>query len=169
MKKLLAVVAALVIAAGVALVFGRLEWTPLAVEAQRGPVYAFKVEIDGVTAGAFRSVDGLAAEIEVIEFVDGGDLRVRKRPGRVKYGDITLKRGYIANSQLFDWVKQIERGELAQKIMTISLMDGERVVEAWDCFECFPKSWSGPSQVGEGAALAIEKIEVAIEKVERAR
>ena len=36
--------------------------------------YNFMVEISGVSAGYFKGVDGLNAEIEVIEFQDGDDL-----------------------------------------------------------------------------------------------
>ncbi|OJJ19575.1 hypothetical protein BKI52_22470 [marine bacterium AO1-C] len=36
--------------------------------------YNFMVEISGVAAGYFKGVDGLNAEIEVIEFQDGDDL-----------------------------------------------------------------------------------------------
>ena len=53
--------------------------------------FNFTIEIEGVNAGHFKSVDGLSAEIEVIEYQDGDDLFLRKRPGRAKFGDITLK------------------------------------------------------------------------------
>ena len=65
--------------------------------------YNFSVEIQGVSAGYFKGVDGLNAEIEVIEFQDGDDLVLRKRPGRAKFGDVTFKKGYIVTPELQEW------------------------------------------------------------------
>lgn len=45
--------------------------------------------------GAFKNVDGLSVEQEVIEYQDGTDAATRKRPGRTKYNNITLKRGIM--------------------------------------------------------------------------
>ena len=171
MKKLGVLLVAVVAAAGVAVLVGDIEWTPPPARAQ-GAIgnFNFKVEIDGVDAGAFSAVDGLSIEIEVIEFASAEDPVVHKRPGRVKYGDITLKKGYVANSDLFDWINGAAIGDLQRKRMAIILTDARGAeVQRWNCFECFPKSWKGPSLVGSGAGLAIEKIEIAVEKVERAK
>jgi len=62
--------------------------------------YDFRVEIDGVDTGAFATVTGLSVEQEVIEYREGSENLVRKLPGRLKYGDITLKRGYAGPSPL---------------------------------------------------------------------
>jgi len=72
--------------------------------------YNFRVEIDGVDAGQFTSVDGLSIEQEVIEYQNGDDPLTRKRPGRVKYGDITLKKGYVASTVLNDWIEAARIG-----------------------------------------------------------
>jgi phage tail-like protein len=65
--------------------------------------FNFMVEISGVEAGYFKGVDGLSAEIEVIEYQDGDDLFLRKRPGRAKFGDVTLKKGFIVTQELQMW------------------------------------------------------------------
>ena len=49
--------------------------------------YNFTIDIEGVNAGYFKGVDGLQAEIEVIEFQDGDDYFLRKRPGRAKFSE----------------------------------------------------------------------------------
>ena len=43
--------------------------------------YNFRVEIDGIDAGQFTSVDGLSIEQEVVEYQNGSDPLTRKRPG----------------------------------------------------------------------------------------
>lgn len=132
-----------------------------------------KVEIEGVAEQSFSSVDGLSGEIEVIEFTDGATGETRKRPGRVKYGDITLKRGVTADrKEMYQWFQDTAQipAKTQRKNMSIILYDAAgKETARYNLFECFPKSWHGPMQVTEMSALAIEKIEIAIEKVERAR
>ena len=77
--------------------------------------YNFKVEIEGVTQGAFTEVSGLESTTEVIEFQDGDDLVLRKRPGRTKYANIVLKRGYTNNDELWNWRKAVIDGRVERK------------------------------------------------------
>ncbi len=51
----------------------------------------FKVEIEGVTTGAFTAVSGIEVCTDVIKFTDGNDILNRKRPGRTTYSNIVLK------------------------------------------------------------------------------
>jgi phage tail-like protein len=85
--------------------------------------YNFLIEINGVTTGAFKGVEGLESETEVIEFQNGEDLILRKRPGRTKYSNITLKRGVIADSELQDWWKAVRNGNHGQRSLSIQLQD----------------------------------------------
>ena len=93
--------------------------------------FNFKIEIEGVTTGAFRNVEGLDSETEVIEYQDGDDLILRKRPGRTKYSNITLKRGYINNTELWEWRKAVIEGKVQRKSGSIILCadDGGEIIE----------------------------------------
>jgi len=138
--------------------------------------YNFRVEIDGVSAGHFTSVDGLSIENEVIEYQNGDDPLLRKRPGRVKYGDITLKKGYVASTILNDWIEQarIGNGHYERKNMSIILCDnskpedGGSEIKRWNCFECFPKSWKVSALDGKGNDVLTEEMVVVIEWFEEA-
>ena len=134
--------------------------------------YNFRVEIDGVVAGHFTAVGGLSIEQEVIEYQNGDDPLLRKRPGRVKYGDITLKRGYVADSTLNDWIEEarLERGENIRKDITITLVNrrsGEEL-KRWNCYECFPTSWRLTPVDSKKGKLLTEEVVVAIEWFEEA-
>ena len=73
--------------------------------------YNFMVEISGVNAGYFRSVDGLSfADHKLIEFQDGDDLFLRKRPGRAKFGALTVDVEPFIRT-LDDMAEQSERAE----------------------------------------------------------
>jgi phage tail-like protein len=130
--------------------------------------YNFKVEIDGVTAGAFKTVDGLACTVEVIEYQDGDDLKLRKRPGRHKYGDITLKKGYIHNTQLEEWWTNTIQGKYDRRSISVVLFDniGKEIVR-WDCYECFPIEWKLSGLDGKGNDVLTEEIKFAVEDVKR--
>jgi len=103
--------------------------------------YNFTVEIEGVQAGYFKGVDGLQTEIEVIEFQDGDDYFLRKRPGRSKFSDVTLKKGYVVT--LFD--------------------NAGTEVRRWDLYECWPKSWKVNAFDGKGNDVVTEEITFVVE------
>ena len=137
--------------------------------------YNFKVEIEGVDAGHFTAVDGLNIEQEVIEYQNGDDPLLRKRPGRVKYGDITLKKGYLATTILNDWIEAARcgHGDYVRKAMSIVLHDnsdpgagGE--IKRWNCHQCFPKSWKMSSLDGKGNDVLTEEMVIVIEYFEEA-
>lgn len=138
--------------------------------------YNFSVTIDGVEAGHFMGVDGLSIENEVIEYQDGDDALCRKRPGRVKYGDVTLKKGYVASTVLNNWIEQarIGNGHYERKNMSIVLHDnskragGAAEIKRWNCFECFPKSWKMSALDGKGNDVLTEEMVICIEWFEEA-
>jgi phage tail-like protein len=59
----------------------------------------FKIEIDGVTQGAFAAKDGFESTTEVVHYAD--DIIERKRPGRTRYSNIILKRGFVNTDELW--------------------------------------------------------------------
>ena len=56
--------------------------------------YDLIVEIEGVTSGPFLEVDALESTSGVIVFANGDDVITHKRPGRTKYSNIILRRGF---------------------------------------------------------------------------
>jgi phage tail-like protein len=130
--------------------------------------YNFKVEIEGVTQAAFKNVEGLDAETEVIEYQDGDDLQLRKRPGRTKYSNIVLKRGFIASEELWKWRETVIKGKVERKSGSIILCnDHGAEVMRYNFFEAWPAKWKGMQLDGKGTDVAVEEIELAVEKIER--
>ena len=50
--------------------------------------YNYKLELGGITKGAFSECTGLTAETDITEYREGTDkaITVRKQPGLYKYG-----------------------------------------------------------------------------------
>ena len=65
---------------------------------QKDPLVSafFTVDFGGNVVGAFRECTGLGSENEVVEYKASGDkgkFVMKKVPGRMKWNNITLKRG----------------------------------------------------------------------------
>ena len=120
--------------------------------------YHFLLEIQGVIndnkiiVGGFKSVSGMDSETEIVEFKQGNDMVVRKKPGRTTYANIALERGYTAT---------------AGSVIILD-QDGTSEVARYNFYEAWPCKWNVPELDSDSSAMAIEKIELAVEKVERA-
>lgn len=120
--------------------------------------------------GGFKSMSGMDSETEVIEYSEGGDNQVvRKLPGRTKYPNIVLKRGVIDRAQngLWNWRNNIIEGVADKRDGAVILMrrDGSEVVR-YEFFGAFPVAWKGFSLQDDGS-IAVETIELAVERIER--
>jgi len=131
---------------------------------------SFKVEISGVATGPFQSISGLESESEVIEFEDGNGTVSRKRPGRTTYSNITLRRGYTAASELWDWRKSIIDGNVDDNRRTgsIILLDPAGTeIERFTFFEAWPVRYKNYEIESDGKNALVEEIEIVVEKIER--
>lgn len=130
--------------------------------------FNFRVEIDGVTQAAFKACEGLDSETEVIEYQDGDDIILRKRPGRTKYSNITLKRGYVSSDELWQWRKKVMDGKVDRKSGSVILLNdtGDEVMR-YNFFEAWPAKWKGFTLDGKGTDVAVEELEFVVERWER--
>ena len=126
--------------------------------------FNFRVEINGVTTAAFKNVEGLDSETEVIEYQDGDDLILRKRPGRTKYSNIVCKRGYVSTDDLWLWRKKVMDGKVERKSGSIILLNDQgKEVMRYNFFEAWPCKWKGFSLDGKGTDVAVEELEFVVE------
>lgn len=131
--------------------------------------YSFLVEIDGIASSAFKSVSGLAAEAEVIEYREGSDpvSSSRKLPGRVEYPNVRLSRGLTTSRDLWDWWQTVVDGSLERRNVAITLLDDSRTpVLRWLLRDAWIAKFEAPDLEAEGNEVAIETIELAHEGLE---
>lgn len=137
--------------------------------------YNFLLEVSGITPdqktiiGGFKTMSGMDSETEVIEFKQGNDKVVRKKPGRTTYANISLERGFTASNDLWTWRKNIEDGVIDRRSGTITVLDQDltTIVAQYNFYEGWPCKWNVPELDSDQSAMAIEKIEIAVEKIER--
>ena len=139
----------------------------------RDPGYSwrFYVEIQGLIVGKFLECGGISLEREVKEYQEGGvNDFVHKFPGRVKYSDITLKRGISFSRELFEWFRKgIYDGNVSRVNMSIILGNDEGLkVKQWDVCSAFPVKWQGPDMNTTTIQTAVETIVLAHHGIEMA-
>lgn len=126
------------------------------------------VTVDGQNLGEFRELVGGGIDIEVVEYRDGSDPVVRKRPGKVKYSNLTLKRGQFSDPLVTDWVDKALAGTTERKSGSIIYLDREgNEVVRYGFFEAWPTRlefgpWSAPVR-----GLSAEALSLAVGGLER--
>lgn len=129
--------------------------------------YNFILEIEGTTVAGFAEVGGLSMEQDIIEYREGSDTAtVRKLPGLRKYGNISLKRGYTQNHELWDWRKTTIDGVTERKSGAVILRDeaGEPALR-WEFREGWVSKYEGPALKATANEAAMESVEIAVEDV----
>ena len=123
--------------------------------------YSFRVEIDGITRAGFQSCSGLEASQEANTYREGTDRgrTMRKMPGLITYGDITLNRGITSDAELWQWRDAVMSGDVDRRNLSIVLMNdkGEDAIR-WNFRNCWPTTWSGPSLDASSDEVAIEEM-----------
>jgi phage tail-like protein len=130
--------------------------------------FNFIIDIQGVRAG-FSEVGGLSTETDIVEYREGNeDITARKLPGKRKYANISLKRGYAVNGKdLWEWRKSVIEGRTQRLSGTITLLDESRKPAlVWRFFEAWPNKWAGPAMNAKNNDIAIEEMELAVEGLE---
>ncbi len=135
----------------------------------------FEVSV-GQVSGYFTEVSGLGSESEVVEhkiIAKGAkESIIRKIPGRLKWGDITLKRGITANLDFYDWRKQVEQGKVdsARLDGTIIMYDqAMSPIAEWTFTKGWPSKISGPSLTADSNAVGIEELTIVHEGIKRVK
>jgi phage tail-like protein len=137
--------------------------------------FHFSIEVQGTIQGYFTEVSGLGSESEVIEakvVSEKGVEVIHKIPGRLKWGDVTLKRGITSNLDMWDWRKQVEQGKVndARKNGSIIMFDQELQEQArWNFTNGWPTKISGPAPKADSNEIGVEELTITHEFIERVK
>jgi phage tail-like protein len=131
--------------------------------------FNFRVEIDGIGESQFSEVSIPEAEITVVEYREGADKTsaTRKLPGRVRYGNIVLKRGVTGDLALWEWFLAVAAGDFQPRNVSIILLDAERQpVIRWNASDAWPTKYDSSDLKAKGNEVVIEVLELAVERIE---
>lgn len=120
--------------------------------------------------GGFSDVSGLGFEVSYSEYRNGNEKfnTVRKVPNTHKVDDVTLKRGLIGATDLFEWLKTVRDGTPEVRQVSITLLDEARQpVATWTLRNAQPKKWTGPTLAAKGGGeVAMEELSLVHEGLE---
>lgn len=123
--------------------------------------------------GAFQECSGLEVEMDVKEYLEGGNnSAVIRQAGRAKYASLVLKRGMFypesggANADLWQWIQGIVEGQRPiircdGKIEVMSV--GTTVSATWRFERGLPVRLRGPELNARTGEIAIEELHIAHE------
>jgi phage tail-like protein len=133
--------------------------------------YNFKLLIQGVTEGHFTACDGLSISVADIKYREGGNSEVvRRLPGPVEYGNIVLKYGLTASTELWTWFMTAVKGAVERRNVSIVVVDNNGIDEAtrYNLINAWPSQWKGAPLDAMGREVAIESLTLVFETLDRA-
>ena len=135
--------------------------------------FRFLVEIDGIVQAGFSEASIPDTTQEPIEYREGNQSpTVRKLPGLIKYGNLTLKWGITDSLDLYNWRKLVEQGKTkdARRNLAVILMDEEgNAASRWEFVEAWPSKYDAPNLDGKGNDIAVETLEIVHEGMSRTK
>jgi len=141
------------------------------------PSYSYVVSLvrpggSGAAVGGFAAASGLAVprQPEALPFgfrrAGGQGARALKISGINKTGDVTLKRGMVNSSSLWNWMNSV-RGFAADDVLVTQRNAAGVPLNAWKLSHAKPKKYSGPTLGGKGGSdTAIEELVLSADRVE---
>ncbi|MCC6234901.1 MAG: phage tail protein [Verrucomicrobiales bacterium] len=123
--------------------------------------------------GAFQECSGLEVEMDVKEYLEGGNnAAVIRQAGRAKYTNLVLKRGMFhstagrLNTDLWRWmqdavgnVRPLARYDGIIEVMSVA----DEVVATWEFDRGLPARLRGPELNARTGEVAIEELHIAHE------
>jgi phage tail-like protein len=135
----------------------------------------FALEVPGIMTGYFTEVDGIGSENEIVEtriFDKLGNEIVRKSPGRLKFLDVTLKRGMTSGMDAWAWRKMVEDGKITDARTNASIIMYDQTltpVAQWDFVNAWPSMITAPGITSAAGAMAVEGLTLVHEGYLRVR
>ena len=129
----------------------------------------FEVKIPSlnIQVGYFTQVQGLSAQVDVMEYPEGGrNDYVHKLPTRIKHTNLTLKRGLTKEGALLEWLKKtVVKAEPAEMSLTLCDYEGQPI-QSWSFAGAYPVKWTGPDANAGGTEIMTESLEIAHHGIE---
>ncbi len=121
-----------------------------------------------------RSVSGLGMTVGTTPLWEGGQwFGPHQLPGPVSMTKLVLQGVVIEKHMLFDWFNKVQIGSLAQArvdgtiVLKHSGPDGVKPIATWNITNALPVTYAAPSLDTSQSVIALERLELVYEKLER--
>ena len=119
---------------------------------------------------SFQEVSGLSVEIATEELSEGGVNNYSHRlPGKVKFGNLVLKRGLVQDSKLANWIQQaVENYSFDPLTVHVSLLNAQhKPLMSWHFYRSWPVKWITSDFKAQDNSIVVETVELAYERFVR--
>lgn len=127
----------------------------------------FVLAIDGLASVNFSKCSGLAGEVGVEEYQEGGENRFTHRfPSRASFPNLVLTQGAGPLQELWDWFAEFYVTGLVEPrdgtVVLMGTVEGVLApVRVWAFTRGWPVKLTGPDLDAQASAVAVEAIEIA--------
>jgi phage tail-like protein len=144
--------------------------------------FRFTVEIDGITHMGFQKCSALEAEIDVVKYREGGDIRpTTKDAGLLDFSDLTLERGAVAeDSDMYQWIQTVvgtvsdlgatlsdPSGDYKRTLDIVCRNNMKQEIKRWRVYEAWPKKFKAGDWDNTTSEKTMESVELSINGFER--
>jgi phage tail-like protein len=138
------------------------------------PLIGFQFALEaGDVEGYFTEIGGIGSENAVVTHKvvtkDAKEVTLQI-PGRVEWGEITLKRGLTKDLQLWKWREQVVTGGItdARKDVTVTMFDRSyELATTWTMINAWPSKISGPQIASDSNDFTVEELTLVHEGLRR--
>ena len=134
-------------------------------------VFNFKLMISGMVEGHFMQFRGLEIRVDAISYSEGGNPKEYFVPGRTHHAPVTLEAGFTQSRELWDWMMQVSKGTtpVPRKDVQVLLLDADGITEKvrWTLYNAWPCAWLAPRLNSMVSELAIQRLDLVYETVDR--
>jgi phage tail-like protein len=119
---------------------------------------------------SFQEVSGLSVEIATEELSEGGVNNYSHRlPGKVKFGNLVLKRGLVVDSKLAKWISSaVENYQFEPLTLAVSLLNNQhQPLMTWHFYRAWPVKWTTSDLKAQDNAIVVETVELAYQRFTR--
>jgi len=123
--------------------------------------------INDIALGGFTECTGLEMSLEIKDYDEGGNNSGQlKFPTRVKWSNITMKKGVATSTALWDWHYGFVEGRGKRRDGVIMLLNDLGIpYHIWYFKRGLPMKYTGPFMNAGQSNVAIESIEIAHEGI----
>jgi phage tail-like protein len=124
--------------------------------------FRFVVEVDHVQRGGFARVKGIAREIKVDAYHEGGlNDHEHKLASLTTFGNVVLERGLV-DDYLWSWQEDCVEGRIQRRSLTIAVRDAAGAeLWRWLVDGAYPVKWTGTDLDAGSAQAVVESVELA--------
>ncbi|MFC5368192.1 phage tail protein [Salinirubrum litoreum] len=133
--------------------------------------FRFLLEIEGIVQAGFSECTLPESSTEAVEYRNGNEQpTVRKIKGLNSYGNLSLQWGITESTELYDWWKTVENGNVDDARRPIAVVVQDEVGDPGPRFqfrEAWPRQYDAPDLNATGNEVSIESLEIVHEGMER--